>query len=103
MGHGLYRVTFEGFDLGEREGAALARAGFELESYTPGRRADDPDAIASENYFAAACGRADDPASAAEAVEEALGGEASGFSNFSAERMLTIGQGGALRRDRRRV
>ena len=98
---GLYLVTFEGFDLGDRELAALSRAGFEVESYSPGRRANDPGAIASRKYFAEVRGRADDPASAAEAVEEALGREAAGFSNFRAERMITLGPRGPLRRDLR--
>lgn len=101
MGGGLYHVTFEGFDLGARELAALSRAGFEVENYTPGRRADDSAAIASRKYFAEVRGRADDPANAAEVVKDALGGEASGFSNFYAERMITLGSKGPFRRDRR--
>ncbi len=101
MGGGLYRVTFEGLDLGDRELAALSRAGFEVENYTPGRRADDSNAVASRKYFAEVRGRADDPATAAEAAKDALGGEASGFSNFRAERMITLGPSGTLRRDRR--
>ena len=101
MGGGLYRVTFEGFVLGDGELAALSRAGFEVEHYTPGRRADDSDAIASGKYFGEVRGRADDPPSAAGAVEDALGGEASGFSNFRAERMITLGPRGTLRPDRR--
>lgn len=101
MGAGTYRVTFEGFDLGDRELAALSRAGFELESYTPGRRADDPEAITSRKYFAEVCGPASDPTSAAEQVKQAVGGESAGFSNFLVERMITIGPRGALGRERR--
>jgi len=101
MEGGTYRVTFEGFDLGDRELAALSQAGFGLESYTPGRRADDPEAIASRKYFAEVCGPANDPTSAAEQVKRAVGGEPAGFSNFRVERMITLGPRGALGRDRR--
>ncbi len=101
MPEGLYRVTFEGFDLGDQELSALSQAGFELVNYTPGRRADDPHEITSGNYFAEVRGRGEDAASTAEVVRGAVGGEASGFSNFCAERMIAVGPRGELRRDRR--
>ena len=101
MSRGLYRVTFEGFHLGDQELSALSQAGFELVNYTPGRRANDPHEITSGNYFAEVRGRGDDPASAAEAVRGAVGGEASGFSHFFAERMIAVGPRGELRRERR--
>ena len=79
----------------------MAEAGFQIEDYRTGIRSEDPETITSEKYFAEVRGRADDPARAVEAVKAALGGEASTFSNFRAERMIAIGPGGALRRDRR--
>ncbi len=79
----------------------MAEAGFQIEDYRAGTRSDDSESVKSGKYFAGVRGHADDPESAVEAVEAALGGEPSAFSNFRAERMIAIGPGGALRRDRR--